>query len=95
MGTTTKHLQGNPARVVTRCIAEHAVTALSQNPGQDQLIRKEAGKKTRHLPLRNLIEQAPEALAAVRPCWAMSPLDEAQILPPRPLFDLVVFDEAS
>ncbi len=90
----TKHLQGNPARVARR-IAEHAVTALSQNPGQDQLIRKEAGKKTRHLPLRSLFEQAPEALAAVRPCWAMSPLDVAQTLPPRPLFDLVVFDEAS
>ncbi len=90
----TSHLQGNPARVARR-IAEHAVTALNHNHGQDQLIRKEARKKTRHLPLRSLFEQAPDALAAVRPCWAMSPLDVAQTLPPRPLFDLVVFDEAS
>ena len=90
----TQHIQDNPARVARR-IAEHAVTALNQNPGQDQLIRKEARKKTRHLPLRRLFEQAPEALAAIRPCWAMSPLDVAQTLPPRPLFDLVVFDEAS
>jgi len=90
----TKHIEDNPARVARR-IAEHAVAALNQNPGQDQLIRKEAGKKTRHLPLRSMFEVAPEALAAVRPCWAMSPLDVAQTLPPRPLFDLVVFDEAS
>ena len=90
----TKHIEGNPARVARR-IAEHAVAALNRNPGQDQLIRKEAGKKTRHLPLRSMFELAPEALAAVRPCWAMSPLDVAQTLPPRPLFDLVVFDEAS
>ncbi|MXW41907.1 MAG: DUF4011 domain-containing protein [Acidimicrobiia bacterium] len=90
----TEHIKGNPKRVARR-IAEHAVGALNKNPNQEQLIRKEARKKTRHLPLRSLFEQAPEALAALRPCWAMSPLDVAQTLPPRPLFDLVVFDEAS
>ena len=90
----SEHLRSNPARV-TRRIAEHAVAALDRNPGQDQLIRKEAKKKTRHLPLRSLFEQAPEALAAIGPCWAMSPLDVAQTLPPQSFFDLVVFDEAS
>ena len=88
------HLKANPARVARR-VAEHAVAALDQFSEQKQLIRKEAKKKTRHMPLRRLFEQAPEALAALRPCWAMSPLDVAQTLPPRPLFDLVVFDEAS
>ncbi|MCQ3812387.1 MAG: DUF4011 domain-containing protein [Acidimicrobiia bacterium] len=88
------HLKINPARVARR-VAEHAIATLNQVSDQDQLIRKEANKKTRHLPLRRLFEQAPEALAALRPCWAMSPLDVAQTLPPRPLFDLVVFDEAS
>jgi very-short-patch-repair endonuclease len=88
------HLESTPARVARR-IAEHTVTALNQRPDQDLLIRKEASKKTRHLPLRRLFEQAPDALTALRPCWAMSPLDVAQTLPPRPLFDLVVFDEAS
>ena len=89
-----EHIESTPARVARR-IAEHAVGALSKHPRQDQLIRKEAKKKTRHLPLRGLFDQAPDALAAIRPCWAMSPLDVAQTLPPRPLFDLVVFDEAS
>lgn len=90
----TKHLQDTPARV-SRRIAEHAVDVLNRCPDQEQLIRRESKKKTRHLPLRRLFEQAPEALTALRPCWAMSPLDVAQTLPPRPLFDLVVFDEAS
>ena len=90
----TEHLQGTSDRVA-RNIAEHAVTALNRFPQEDQLIRREASKKTRHLPLRRLFEQAPRALTSIRPCWAMSPLDVAQTLPPRPLFDLVVFDEAS
>ena len=89
-----KHIAGSPARAARR-IAEQAVSTLSNCPDQDQLIRKEAKKKTRHLPLRRLFERAPDALGAIRPCWAMSPLDVAQTLPPLPLFDLVVFDEAS
>ena len=89
-----KHLEHTAARVARR-IAEHAVAALSQCTDEDQLIRKEASKKTRHLPLRRLFEEAPTALTVLRPCWAMSPLDVAQTLPPGPIFDLVVFDEAS
>lgn len=88
------HLSANPARVRRR-VAEHAVEARNNHRDQDQLIRREANKKSRHLPLRELFEKAPEVLTAVRPCWAMSPLDVAQTLPPRPLFDLVVFDEGS
>ena len=92
--TDAAHITGNPNRV-SRLIAEHAVQTLSRYPHQDSLIRREAQKKRRHLPLRGLFDQAPDALAAIRPCWAMSPLDVAQTLPPHPIFDLVVFDEAS
>jgi hypothetical protein len=89
-----EHLSANPARVRRR-VAEHAVEARNSHRDQDQLIRREANKKTRHLPLRELFEKAPEVLTAVKPCWAMSPLDVAQTLPPRPLFDLTIFDEGS
>lgn len=88
------HLCGSAARVRRR-VAEAAVEARNRHPDQSDLVRKEASKKTRHLPLRRLFEIAPDVLTAVRPCWAMSPLDVAQTLPPRPLFDLVIFDEAS
>ena len=88
------HLLGSPRRVARR-VAEAAVEARNRYPSQSDLIRREASKKTRHLPLRRLFESAPDVLTAMRPCWAMSPLDVAQTLPPRPLFDLVIFDEAS
>ena len=88
------HLHRSPARVRRR-IAEHAVEACDAHPDQSRLIRREAAKKTRHLPLRRLLERAPDVLTAIQPCWAMSPLDVAHALPPRRLFDLVVFDEAS
>ncbi|MDE2753525.1 MAG: AAA domain-containing protein [Gemmatimonadota bacterium] len=88
------HLHQSPARI-RRQVAEHAIDACNSHANQNSLIRREANKKTRHVPLRTLFERAPDVLTAVRPCWAMSPLDVAQTLPPRPLFDLVIFDEAS
>ncbi len=88
------HLCQSPARI-RRQVAEHAISACNSHPDQNKLIRWEANKKTRHLPLRTLFDRAPDVLTAVRPCWAMSPLDVAQTLPPRPLFNLVIFDEAS
>ena len=88
------HLQNSPARVRRR-VAERAIDVCNRHPEQNELIRKEAAKRTRHLPLRRLFDRAPDVLVAVRPCWAMSPLDVAQTLPSRPLFDLVIFDEAS
>lgn len=88
------HLRHSSDRVRRR-VAEHAVRICNTYRDQNDLVRREAAKKTRHLPLRMLFEKAPEVLTAVRPCWAMSPLDVAQTMPARPLFDVVVFDEAS
>ena len=34
-------------------------------------------------------------MTALKPCWAMSPLQVSQLLPPAPVFDVVIFDEAS
>ncbi|QKZ04050.1 DUF3320 domain-containing protein [Pseudomonas eucalypticola] len=60
------------------------------------LLRHEMGKKTRHIPLRELMSRAPEALTKLTPCLLMSPLSIAQYLPPGTApFDLVIFDEAS
>ncbi|HEX5120595.1 MAG TPA: AAA domain-containing protein [Pseudonocardiaceae bacterium] len=64
-------------------------------PDETQLLRAQASRKSRHLPIRRLVERAPHVLLALRPCWAMSPLVVSKILPARQLFDLVVFDEAS
>lgn len=67
-----------------------------------QLLRRESVKKTRHLPVRALLERMPELAAVLKPCFLMSPLSIAQYLPPgghvangsRP-FDIIIFDEAS
>jgi very-short-patch-repair endonuclease len=43
-----------------------------------------------------LFADAPDVLLALRPCWMASPLSVSQLIPgERPLFDLVIFDEAS
>lgn len=60
------------------------------------LVRHEAEKERRHLPLRDLFRRAPQAVRALKPCFLMSPLSVAQLLPPdMRKFDLVIMDEAS
>ena len=61
-------------------------------------LSKEANKKTKHAPLRRLLETMPRLVAALKPCLLMSPLSVSQFLPAAQGvmdFDLVVFDEAS
>ena len=60
------------------------------------LLLREFQKKRRHKPIRQLIEEAPEAVSTLAPCFMMSPLSVAQYLSPQQaLFDVVIFDEAS
>ncbi|KXV40452.1 disulfide oxidoreductase [Gluconobacter japonicus] len=60
------------------------------------MIHREAQKKARHMPIRQLASVAPRAVRALTPCFMMSPLSVAQYLPPdSEPFDLVIFDEAS
>lgn len=60
------------------------------------ILQREIAKKTRHKPVRQLIEEAPDALTALKPCLMMSPLSVAQYLSAdHAHFDVVIFDEAS
>lgn len=60
------------------------------------LIRHEINKKRRHLPVRQLLEQAGEVVQRIKPVFMMSPMSIAQYLPPGRLeFDLLIMDEAS
>lgn len=88
------HLQTS-ARRVARRVAEATTRSSNEHSDQTQLIRNEAGKKTRHKPLRLILEKAPEFVTALKPCWVMSPLVVSQMLPRTELFDVVIFDEAS
>ena len=60
------------------------------------LIKNELGKKTRHIPIRQLVNRSANALVALKPCFMMGPMSAAQYLQPGELqFDLLVMDEAS
>lgn len=60
------------------------------------LLEHECGKKSRHIPIRRLLQRAGNALVALKPCFMMGPMSVAQYLAPGKFdFDLVVMDEAS
>jgi very-short-patch-repair endonuclease len=80
---------------IQRLVAKNVQQASNTYRDELALIRRQASKKSRHKPLRQLVSEAPHVMLAVRPCWAMSPLIVSQMLPAQQLFDLVIFDEAS
>jgi REase_MTES_1575 len=84
------------AQRVRRLAAERAYRVGDEQPDQATLVKLEAAKKSRHLPVRETFNAAPEVMTSIKPCWVMSPLVVSQVLPnDRPCFDVVIFDEAS
>ena len=60
------------------------------------VLRHELQKKTRHKPVREMMETIPDVLTTLAPCLMMSPLSIAQFLSAgQAQFDVVIFDEAS
>ena len=84
------------AQRIKRQWAEGVIRVRNSHGRQQEIILREAAKQRRHLPMRDLFSRAPDVLTALKPCWAMSPLVVAQLLPASPPpFDVVIFDEAS
>lgn len=52
-------------------------------------------KKKKIWPLRRVVAEFKHELFNVVPCWMVSPESASAIFPMEPLFDLVIFDEAS
>ncbi|PKW25732.1 DUF3320 domain-containing protein [Phycicoccus duodecadis] len=84
-----------PAATSGVITAANALRPRRLDVGEPALIRREGLKKTRHLPVRELISQTRTTTVAVKPCFMMSPLAVSQYLPPNMAFDVVIFDEAS
>ncbi len=63
--------------------------------GAAAVITREAEKKTRHMPVRDLLSRTADVVRLVKPCFMMSPLTVSQFLPADYHFDFVIFDEAS
>jgi len=75
--------------------AGHA-TGLVSTLTEKALLRHEMRKKARHLPIRQLLKRAGNALQAIKPCFMMSPLSVAHYLAADQLaFDVLIMDEAS
>ncbi len=59
------------------------------------LLRHEVAKKKRHIPIRNLLDRASNAIREMKPCMMMSPASVAQYLQTNLLFDMLIIDESS
>lgn len=60
------------------------------------LLEHECGKKIRHIPIRQLLKRAGNALSSLKPCFMMGPMSVAHYLEPGQIdFDVVIMDEAS
>jgi len=89
-----RHISTTPSRI-RRAYAEAVITALDEFPEQATLVRRQAALKRKHMAARDFVRNAADVLLALKPCWAMSPLVVSQLLPAKPYFDVVIFDEAS
>ncbi|SFE52059.1 DUF4011 domain-containing protein [Blastococcus tunisiensis] len=80
------------SEVVARCAALRPTSRGSRGA---QVIVREAQKKTRHKPIRQLLAESASLVQGLKPCFMMSPLSVSQYLPASMRFDVVIFDEAS
>jgi very-short-patch-repair endonuclease len=87
-------------RAVLDAAAERVVEACNgrrprSSYGATSIIEREASKKRKHMPVRDLLAKTDDVALALKPCFMMSPLTVSQFLPPNFTFDVVIFDEAS
>ena len=78
--------------VAERCGARRP-KSMTSTPAQ--VIIREANKKTRHKPIRQLLNEVGEFATELKPCFMMSPLTVSMFLSTDIRFDAVIFDEAS
>ena len=84
------------SRVIERANEQKPQGVYLQAPDSEiAILRREALKKSRHMPIRELFERIPTLLKRLKPCLLMSPISVSQFLSPKLRFDLVIFDEAS
>ena len=73
------------AERVRDLVADHVAEVVREHPEQETWLRAEGARARRLAPLRDLVTRCPELVTAVRPCWVMSPLVVASVLPPGPV----------
>lgn len=90
-----RHWQVGAHRVIAEANKHKPHVEYVPTGSEISLLKHEALKKSRHLPIRKLFERIPLLITQLKPCLLMSPVSVSQFLRPTMKFDLVVFDEAS
>jgi very-short-patch-repair endonuclease len=90
-----KQLQGISAKRVLRGAAERRVDVARAYPAEEAVVRTQLEKVQPKKSFRDLFSEAPHVLTSLAPCVMASPLSVSQFLPREPIFDVVIFDEAS
>ena len=87
-GLMVSELIKTPIPVGRNSIKKSELTQLS-------LIHHQINLQTRHMPIRDLMARADEAILSLKPCHMMSPSSVSQFLKPKQIYDLIIIDEAS
>lgn len=83
------------AEYIVANIAGNAATPDDDHFRQLNVVERETRRIRGHIPIRQLLERASDAVMRLTPCFMMSPLSVVQYLSPKQAFDVVIFDEAS
>ena len=90
-GSTTRHKE-----LPDRLVRLENDDDTRERQQQLRVLRREIEKRSRHKPIRRLLDEAGGIIQELKPVFMMSPLSIANYLAPDSVeFDLVVFDEAS
>lgn len=92
-----KFVELSSSRVIRKANELRPQGLILQAPDSEiTILQREAVKKRKHLPIRDLFDRIPNLLKRLKPCLMMSPISVSQFIIPEKLhFDLIVFDEAS
>jgi len=94
VATDHHHLDATAGRV--RAATDRATLgAASANRHQVANLRAQVSGAARPVSVSSLFGQSAELFLAVHPCWAMSPLTVAEVVPHGRFFDVVIIDGAS
>jgi very-short-patch-repair endonuclease len=90
-----RHWQVGAHRVIAEANKHKPHVEYVPTGSEISLLKHEALKKRRHLPIRKLFDRIPLLVTQLKPCLLMSPVSASQFLSATMKFDLIVFDEAS
>ncbi|MCP4650465.1 MAG: DUF4011 domain-containing protein [PVC group bacterium] len=96
-----KHIQELQVQHISyKCSRENPELGNGRGPirtwTEKKLIDREINKSMRHIPIRQLLDRASNAIRTLKPIFMMSPMSVAQYLKPGLIeFDIVIMDEAS